>query len=89
MRPRPATWAALLVSAAPVHAAVGGEVCVRETAFPKECSFLAHAAGDPSTNQYPGISLPGFRPEDLDSQAFTHSDCGSGRRKSSFLGRTI
>ena len=51
MRPRPATWAALLVSAAPViFAALGGEVYARETAFPKECTFLTHAAGDPSTN---------------------------------------
>jgi hypothetical protein len=31
-------------------AAPGGEVCALETAFPKECPFLAHAAGDSSTN---------------------------------------
>jgi len=38
------------VSAAPVDAALGGEVYAHETAFPKERTFLAHAADDPSTN---------------------------------------
>jgi hypothetical protein len=49
MRPRPATWAALLVRASR-FTALGGEVCARKTAFPKERTFLAHPAGDPSTN---------------------------------------
>ena len=43
MRPRPATWTASLVSAAPVDAALSGEVYARETTFPEECTFLAHA----------------------------------------------
>ena len=62
MRPRPATWAALLVSAAPVDAALGGEVYAHETAFPKECTFLAHAAGDPSTNPDPKTLVRRFWP---------------------------
>ena len=49
-------------------------MCARETAFPKERTFLAHAAGDPSANH------PRFHPKIL-IRGFTRSDCGSGRRQ--------
>jgi hypothetical protein len=35
-------------------AALGGEVCARETAFPKGRTFLAHSAGDSPANLDPG-----------------------------------
>jgi hypothetical protein len=50
MRPRPATWAALLVSAVPVLSPRSGEVCCHPTAFPEERPFVVHSAGSGLAN---------------------------------------
>ncbi len=74
MRPRPATWAASLVSAAPAgFTALAVKREVRKPHSRRSARLLPH--------------LQAINPQTLDLQILPCCDCESGRRQSCFLGK--